>query len=87
MFDIGFWELVTLAIITLLIVGPERLPIVAKDAGRLINRFKRFIDQARHDIQKELKLDEMTELQKNIDHVEELMQKAPDQMMQDKTDK
>ncbi len=83
MFDIGFWELVTLAIIALLIVGPERLPQVAKDAGRFIHRLKRFIHNTRRELEKELELDEMTELQQNIDHVENLMKQAPDQMIKD----
>ncbi len=81
MFDIGFWELVTLAAIALLIVGPERIPKVARDTGQLIGRCRRFINNARHELERELELEEVSELNDGIKHVEKLMQEAPDRLM------
>lgn len=82
MFDIGFWELATLAVIALLIVGPERLPKIARDAVRVMRMIQRFIQNARDELQKELQIDEVNDLQQNIDYVEQLMRQAPDRVMQ-----
>ncbi|MDH5409282.1 MAG: Sec-independent protein translocase protein TatB, partial [Gammaproteobacteria bacterium] len=43
MFDIGFWELAIIAVVGLLVIGPERLPGVARTAGMWIGRTRRFI--------------------------------------------
>ena len=81
MFDIGFWELITLAAIALLIVGPEQIPKVARDAGQLIGRCRRFINNARNELERELELEEANQLNDSIKHVEKLMQEAPDRIM------
>lgn len=81
MFDIGFWELVTLAVITLLIVGPERLPKVARDAGKLTARIRRFINHTRLELERELDIEERRDLQQSIDHVDRLMKDAPDRLL------
>ena len=81
MFDIGFWELVTLAILALLIVGPEKLPKVARDAGHIIGKVRRFIHDARLELERELDDSPHQELKKSIDHVEQLMKEAPDRIL------
>ena len=86
MFDIGFWELITLAAITLLIVGPERLPKVAKDAGNLIAKVRRFIHNTRLELEKELNVDEHNELKESIEHVDKLMREAPDRLLDQQQD-
>ena len=54
MFDIGFWELVLIAIVALLVVGPERLPKLAAEAGMWFGKLQRFIRKTRADIESEL---------------------------------
>lgn len=54
MFDIGFWELVLVAIVALLVVGPERLPKLAAEAGMWFGKLQRFIRKTRIDIENEL---------------------------------
>lgn len=54
MFDIGFWELCLIAIVALLIVGPQRLPKVAYELGLWFGRLQRFVRRARMDIEREL---------------------------------
>ena len=83
MFDIGFWELVIIALVALIIIGPERLPDFARDAGRLINKIRRFIQSAKRELEKELELDEVNDLHKSIKHVDGLMQEAPDRIILD----
>ncbi len=47
MFDIGFWELSLLALVALLVVGPERLPKLARTAGLWLGKGRRLINSVR----------------------------------------
>lgn len=79
MFDIGFWELVVIAIIALLVVGPERLPRLARDAGRWAGKIKRFINNTRRELERELQLNEQQEFKQSLSELDDLMKNAPDQ--------
>ena len=59
MFDIGFWELTLILIVALLVVGPERLPRMARSAGLWMGRMRRFVGTVRADIQRELAAEEL----------------------------
>jgi sec-independent protein translocase protein TatB len=78
MFDIGFWELALLAVVALLVVGPERLPQLARDAARWTRAARRFITETRHEIERELETDAGRDFRRGIEEVEELMRIAPD---------
>jgi len=54
MFDFGFWELLTIGVVALLVVGPERLPAAAAFAGRWLGRIRRQVNHVRNEIQREL---------------------------------
>ncbi len=63
MFDIGFWELGLIGVVALLVIGPERLPGVARSAGMWIGRVKRFVSSTQAEITQELgKADELKHL-------------------------
>jgi sec-independent protein translocase protein TatB len=78
MFDIGFWELITIALIALLMVRPENLPKFANDAGKFLGRLRNFIYNAKKELEKELKIEEINDLQDSIKQVDKLMHDAPD---------
>lgn len=59
MFDIGFSELVLIGIVALIVIGPERLPKVARTAGHLLGRFQRYVSNVKADISREMELDEL----------------------------
>ncbi len=59
MFDFSFGELALLAIIALLVVGPERLPELARKAGRWYGALRRTVDHARSEVEQQLLLDEL----------------------------
>ncbi|MCX8048520.1 MAG: Sec-independent protein translocase protein TatB [Methylohalobius sp.] len=59
MFDIGFWELVLVGVVSLLVLGPERLPGAVRTAVRLLHRARHLMAQVRADIERELALDEV----------------------------
>jgi sec-independent protein translocase protein TatB len=63
MFDIGFSELVVIAIVALVVIGPERLPKVARTAGHLLGRLQRYVNDVKSDINREMQLDELKKLQ------------------------
>ena len=59
MFDIGFWELSLVALVALLVIGPERLPKVARLAGFWIGKGQRMVSSVRHEIKVELYAEEL----------------------------
>ena len=59
MFDIGFSELLLIAVVALVVIGPERLPKVARTAGHLFARFNRYVSQVKADISREMELEEL----------------------------
>lgn len=59
MFDIGFWELSLIAIVLLLVVGPERLPRVARTAGLWFGKARGFLASVKADVDRELKAEEL----------------------------
>lgn len=62
MFDVGFWELGIIALVALIVIGPERLPKVARTAGLWLGRGRRFISSVKADIDKEIKAEELKEI-------------------------
>ena len=79
MFDIGFWELILIAVVALLVVGPERLPGLVKDVLRWSRAIQRFIITTKRDIERELDFDLNKDLDSRLDDMDELMKIAPDQ--------
>ena len=59
MFDIGFWEMALVGVVALLVIGPERLPGVARVAGLWIGKGRRFMSSVKGEIDRELKADEL----------------------------
>lgn len=59
MLDIGFWELAIIGVVTLIVVGPERMPALARTAGKWFGRLSRFISSVKSDIDRELKAEEI----------------------------
>ena len=66
MFDIGFSELMVIAVVALVVIGPERLPKVARTAGLLLGRLQRYVGDVKADINREIQLDELKQLQKQM---------------------
>lgn len=59
MFEIGFWELVLVAVVALIVVGPERLPSLARTAGLWVGKARRMIADVKMEVDRELQLDEL----------------------------
>lgn len=66
MFDIGFSELLVIGIVALVVIGPEKLPKVARTIGHLLGRAQRYVNDVKSDINREMQLDELKKLQSQV---------------------
>lgn len=66
MFDIGFTELLVIGVVALLVIGPERLPKVARTAGAWMGRLNRYVSEVKGDINRELRMEELRKLQEEM---------------------
>lgn len=62
MFDIGFSELFIIMLVGLLVIGPERLPKVARTLGALFGRLQRYVNDVKADISREVELEELRKM-------------------------
>ncbi|WP_290696821.1 Sec-independent protein translocase protein TatB [Amphritea sp.] len=84
MFDIGFAELLIIAVVGLIVLGPEKLPVAARTVGLWVGKAKRTISGIQSDINEELRLDEMKrqvvmkqdELDRELDEMREPFSEA-----------
>jgi sec-independent protein translocase protein TatB len=56
MFDIGFGEMLVCAVVALVVIGPEKLPRVARTLGHLFGRLQRYVTQVKADIHREMEM-------------------------------
>jgi sec-independent protein translocase protein TatB len=66
MFDIGFSELIVIGLVALVVIGPERLPRVARTVGHLLGRLQRYVSDVTSDIQREMQLEDLRKLQQQV---------------------
>ncbi len=59
MFDIGFWELVLISVVALVVLGPERLPHAIRTVSRTIHSVRRMANNAKDELSHELKIQEL----------------------------
>jgi len=88
MFDIGFFELTLIGIVALLVVGPEKLPRLAKTGGMWVGKARRFVSTVKSDIEQELKAEELKkilDLQKDSNPFHEIIEDTKQQFQDIKT--
>ena len=66
MFDIGFSELLVIGVVALLVIGPERLPRVARTVGHLVGRMQRYVSDVKADINREMELEELRKMRDSV---------------------
>ena len=66
MFDIGFTELLLIGVVALIVIGPERLPRVARTLGHLAGRMQRYVADVKADINREMELDELRRMRDSV---------------------
>jgi len=86
MFDIGLSELLVIGLVALIVVGPKRLPEVARAAGRWAARIRRFVSEVKSDFDRELhnaELTELRQLKQELDETRHVLEDASGKLMQD----
>lgn len=68
MFDIAFFELMVIAVVALVVIGPEKLPTVARTVGALLGRMNRYVNDVKADVQREMRIEEMKKFQDEIEN-------------------
>jgi sec-independent protein translocase protein TatB len=66
MFDIGFSELLVIGVVALIVIGPERLPRVARTVGVLAGRLQRYVADVKADINREIELEELRKMRDSM---------------------
>lgn len=79
MFDIGFWELIIIAIVALLVVGPDRLPGLVRETAKWATKIRRFVINTKREIEREINLEDVQkDLSTRIVDLENKVESAPD---------
>ena len=76
MFDIGFSELLLIAVVALVVIGPERLPGVARSVGRFAGRLQRYVHDIKRDFNREVEFEEIRRLQHEMENTVQSMQES-----------
>ncbi|VAW53458.1 Twin-arginine translocation protein TatB [hydrothermal vent metagenome] len=75
MFDIGFWEILLILVLALVVIGPERLPGAARQAGFFVGKARRYIEGVRSEVESELDIGEFKRMLHNQEvQINELQQ-------------
>jgi sec-independent protein translocase protein TatB len=84
MFDVSFSELLVIAVVALLVIGPEKLPKVARTVGAFTGRMQRYMAQIKEEVNREMRFDELQKLQQEIkqsvENAQENIQQQADEM-------
>ncbi len=83
MFDVGFSELVVIGVVALVVVGPERLPKVARTAGHLFGRLQRYVATVKTDIQREMDAADLGKLKTEVQDAARAIEQSVQQHAQD----
>lgn len=76
MFDIGFSEMLVIGVVALVVIGPDRLPKVARTVGHLVGRMQRYVSDVKADINREVEMSELKDIKKTMEDAAETMNRA-----------
>jgi len=80
MFDIGFWEIMVISILAMVVIGPERLPKVARTVGHWFGKTRRFVEGVKSEVESEFDAGELKRLMHNQEvQIKELQSKLNDE--------
>jgi sec-independent protein translocase protein TatB len=76
MFDIAFTELMVIGLVALIVIGPEKLPRMARTVGHLAGRLQRYVSDVKADINREIELDELRKMRDSMQQAASDMQSS-----------
>lgn len=83
MFDIGFTEILVILLVALVVIGPERLPQVARTLGNYWGRVQRYVNKVKRDVNESIELDELRELERQAKSGADELQRSIQQAAND----
>ncbi|MBU0751954.1 MAG: Sec-independent protein translocase protein TatB [Gammaproteobacteria bacterium] len=87
MFDVGFSQLILIGLVALIVIGPQRLPSVARTVGHLLGRLQRYVGDVKADISREMQLEELKKLQDQVaSQARDMERQVTEQMSSVETD-
>jgi sec-independent protein translocase protein TatB len=75
-FDFSFGELLVIGVVALVVIGPEKLPKVARTGGALFGRLQRYVSDVKADINREIEASELKELKSTMDDAAQSFQQT-----------
>src|SRR5882672_9477888 len=66
MFDVGLSEIAVIGVVALVVLGPERLPKVARTAGHLFGRLQRYVATVKADINREMEMSDLAKVKQEV---------------------
>jgi sec-independent protein translocase protein TatB len=79
MFDVGFSELMVIGVVALIVIGPEKLPRVARTVGHLLGRLQRYVSEVKSEVGRELQIEDLKKLQQKVAEEAASVEKAVDE--------
>jgi sec-independent protein translocase protein TatB len=67
MFDFAFSEMLVIALVALVVIGPERLPKVTRTIGTMLGRMQRYVNDVKAEVEREMRLEELKKLQATVE--------------------
>ena len=86
MFDIGFSELLVIGVVALIVIGPEKLPRVARTVGHLAGRLQRYVSEVKADINREIEIEELRKMRDSMEKAATDMQSTVDNELNEAVD-
>ncbi len=79
MFDVAFSELLIAAVVALIVIGPERLPKVARQAGEWLGKIQRYVNDVKSDVGRQMQIEELRRMQTEITEAAHELKKSVEQ--------
>ena len=83
MIDLGISKLMIIGVVALVVIGPEKLPRVARTAGTLLGRAQRYINEVKTEVSQQMELDELNKMKKSVEDAAREMQESVNKTKQD----
>jgi sec-independent protein translocase protein TatB len=82
MFDVSLTELMVIGVVALIVIGPERLPRVARTAGHLLGRLQRYVNAVKSDINREMHIEDLRRFEQQVKNDVQSIESSVQQEMQ-----
>jgi sec-independent protein translocase protein TatB len=83
MFDISFAQILIIALVAMIVIGPKRLPKTVRTLGLLLGRAQRYVSEIKTDLQREMELEELRKVQQSVQDISKDIEKSVQSAMQE----